>query len=509
MQRLLLAVCLLFVAASAQAAEEILLFDSEIAIGEDGVLTVTETIEVRAEGQQIKRGIYRDFPIGFEDADGRMRNNSFKLTSVTRDGEPDDYRVERGSKFVRVYIGKEDVLIPPGVHSYRISYRTDRQLRQFDSYDELYWNVTGTEWLFPILKARAEVTLPADATSEGTTYFTGGYGSREQNARATLLDGGHRVLFETTRPLGARKGLTIAVKFQKGVIAAPTRLRQLGWFLRDHADSVLSLCGLIIVLGYYLWAWVRVGRDPRKGITVPRWSLPDGVSAALAYYIWNKGLPEKAFPAISAAAVSLAVKGYVTLDRSDGDLEIRVTDKPRSADQLPTGEAALMRSLAKHPGGLKIVKANGEKVKALTSGFRSAMETEHRQVYYKANLAYIAGGILLSILTALAVVLWGGFSDDTLGVLIPGLIVGGFATATAVGVGKRARTSLAGKLQLVFLAFIAAVIITNSGILTIIGARHRRHTAAVAGGAGNLIDGQHPVLFSDGGTHPDWPTPNG
>jgi hypothetical protein len=450
----------------AQAAEEILLFDSDIRIGEDGVLNVTETIKVQAEGQQIRRGIYRDFPIRFEDADGRVHRNSFKLISVTRDGEPDGHRIERASSAVRIYIGKEDVLIPDGEHTYRITYHTDRQIRQFDTHDELYWNVTGTEWLFPIRQARAEVTLPGDATAQDTTYFTGAYGSKARHARAEIIDGGHRVLFETTQPLGAREGLTIAVQFPKGAISAPSSLRQFGWFLRDHADAVLSVGGLLIVLGYYLWAWFRVGRDPAKGITVPRWNLPDGVSPALANYIWNKGLEKNGFPAISAAAVSLAVKGFVTLDRSGSDLEIRQTDKAATSAQLPTGEAALLRVLANAGGQLQVSKANGTRIKSLASRFRSAMETEHRQVYYKHNIPYIVVGVGLSILTALAVVIWGGLSDDTLAILIPGLFVGGMATASAVGIGKRARTGLTGKLQLIVLVFIAGVIITNSGILT-------------------------------------------
>jgi hypothetical protein len=57
------------------------------------------------------------------------------------------------------------VLLEPGIHEYRISYRTDRQIRSFDTYDELFWNVTGTEWTFPIVRATAQVTLPDSARS--------------------------------------------------------------------------------------------------------------------------------------------------------------------------------------------------------------------------------------------------------------------------------------------------------------------------------------------------------
>jgi uncharacterized membrane protein YgcG len=456
-------------AAPARAAEEILLFQSDIAIGQDGVLTVTETIRVNSEGQQIRRGIFRDFPNTVQDARGRIRKNSFDLISVLRDGEPEGYRIERAATFLRIYIGKEDLFLEPGVHSYRIAYRTDRQVRQFDTQDELFWNVTGTEWQFPIEQARAQVSLPGDAVSVGTTYFTGPVGSRDKKARATLADGGHRVLFETTAPLGPREGLTIGVKFAKGSIAPPTGTQRLRWFLRDNAAALFSVGGLAVVLLYYLWAWGKVGRDPPKGVAVPRWDLPDGVSPALAHYIRNKGFQDNGFPAISAAALSLAVKGYATLDRTGADLSIRQTGRSWSGSQLPAGEAALMGAIAGYGGSLVVTKANGEKVQSLASRFRTAMEAEHRSVYYRFNRAWIAVGVLLSILAAIAVVVWGGVADGTLAILVPGLLFGAVVTAMAVGVGKGARTGLAGKLQLVILAFIAGAIITNSGILTASG----------------------------------------
>ena len=44
------------------AVERILSYHSDIDIAADSSMTVTETIKVAAEGSQIRRGIYRDFP---------------------------------------------------------------------------------------------------------------------------------------------------------------------------------------------------------------------------------------------------------------------------------------------------------------------------------------------------------------------------------------------------------------------------------------------------------------
>ena len=42
--------------------ERILAYHSDIDVHADASMTVTETIRVRAEGNNIRRGIYRDFP---------------------------------------------------------------------------------------------------------------------------------------------------------------------------------------------------------------------------------------------------------------------------------------------------------------------------------------------------------------------------------------------------------------------------------------------------------------
>ena len=62
MKRLLLALCCLFAFASLHAQERILSYDSEVDVRDDGSLDVVERIRVRAEGNHIRRGIYRDFP---------------------------------------------------------------------------------------------------------------------------------------------------------------------------------------------------------------------------------------------------------------------------------------------------------------------------------------------------------------------------------------------------------------------------------------------------------------
>ena len=95
---------------SGRTAEVITRFDARIEAGADGVLTVVETIQVVAEGNKIKRGIFRDFPTRFKDNHGRFRSVSFDVISVRRNDEDETYRLKKSKDGVRLYIGNACLL---------------------------------------------------------------------------------------------------------------------------------------------------------------------------------------------------------------------------------------------------------------------------------------------------------------------------------------------------------------------------------------------------------------
>ena len=66
----------------ARADERILDYHSDIEVFADGSMQVTETIRVRAEKQEIKRGIYRDFPTDYRDRLGNRYRVGFEVVDV-------------------------------------------------------------------------------------------------------------------------------------------------------------------------------------------------------------------------------------------------------------------------------------------------------------------------------------------------------------------------------------------------------------------------------------------
>lgn len=315
---LLAAVWILFpfgVESKAAETERIFLFESLIIVHQDGTMTVWEKIKVQCAGQEIKRGIYRDFPIVYTDHSGNKFKVDFQVLDVLRDDKIESYHVESLKNGKRVYVGREDFLIPHGEHTYTLVYKTGRQLGFFLDHDELYWNVTGNGWSFVIDSASASVELPYGASSnilfrEG---FTGPQGSKGQNFKASIDSQGN-VKFTTTKPLMPREGLTIVVAWPKGYVDEPSSVQRLQYFLRDFIGVFAGLAGLLLLFSYYLAVWSRVGRDPETGTIVPLFTPPDGFSPAQVRYVTEMGYDDEVF---AAAVINMAVKGYLSIAEED------------------------------------------------------------------------------------------------------------------------------------------------------------------------------------------------
>lgn len=426
----------LAMAGGAMAEEYIGAYHADIDVASDATLTVTETITVNAEGNDIRRGIFRDLPLYAEDAGGRTVKVDFELLSVERDGQPEPYHTESISGGVRIYAGSADVLLSRGLHTYRITYTTGRQIRYFEDHDELYWNVTGNGWLFPIRQASATVTLPEGARATDTTYYTGPLGSTAQNARQ--MGSAKEPSFETTRPLAANEGLTIVVALPKGALSTPSAEQSFWWYVRDNAGTLIGIGGLVGIALFYLRAWSAVGRDPAAGVIVPRWDPPDGISPALVNYVDNKGFSGQGWTALSASALDLAVKGYVVLDDLTNSITIRRTDK-KPTEPLPAGQASLLASIGGPGAALTIDKANGKQVQVVGQAFRDAIEKEHSGKYYRGNVGYIVAGMALSIVVLMALLAFGNYGEEVVPIFIFVGIFSVFLGGFAVKVGRGLR----------------------------------------------------------------------
>ncbi len=383
--------------AGAGADERVLDFGSHIAVRPDSSLVVTETIKVRAEGRQIKRGIVREFPTSYRDRHGRRVQVGFSLRKVERDGRAEPYHIKQASNGVRIYIGKSDRFIPPGEHTYRITYRTDRQLGFFADYDELYWNVTGNGWSLPIDHARAVVDLPPGARVLQHAAYTGPAGAKGKDF-VYALDGRGRPQWTTTKALPPGQGLTIAVAWPKGLVTQPPPPKVP---LLVRLGPLAGPAGMAALLLYYLLAWLLVGRDPRRGTIIPLFEPPQGLSPAAMRFIKRMGFDHKAF---AAAVVDMAVKGYLTIAEDD-DKVFTLTGTGHVPPSLSRGEGRLGMALFKGDRSIDLKRGNHARVGAAVKALREALQAEYEKASFELNRSWLLPGVLITLLALAALVL--------------------------------------------------------------------------------------------------------
>ena len=295
---------------AAQSAEVIRNFTSDVEVQPNGDLLVAESITVQAERLEIRRGILRDFPTNYVLPGGRRVVVGFDVLSVERNGQSEPYSVEYLDNGKRIRIGSGAVLLPRGLHTYTIKYRTTRQIGFFPDFDELYWNVTGNGWTFAIENAVATIRLPEGAQIQARAFYTGAQGEKGTDARI-VGENANVIVFRTTRTLLPRNGLTVSVAWQKGLVSPPGRYLSAVYLFFDNIAISLSAIGFALVFCYFLYQWLRYGRDPAKGTIIPVFAPPSGMSAAAMRYVdRHSNYDNKTF---TAAIVELAVKGHLTI----------------------------------------------------------------------------------------------------------------------------------------------------------------------------------------------------
>lgn len=413
-------------------SERIHRYDVAMQLLPDGTLEVTETIEVEAHGRNIRRGLYRDFPVRYRDRVGNRVEVSFDVQGLQRDGKAEPWFTESMSNGVRVNFGNDDLLPVPGVFRYTLRYRTHGQLGFFDGHDELYFNAIGTGWDFPIDAARVTLALPTPVPSADmqADCWSGRQGGREQACNAQLADPGN-AQWTLTRALQPGEGFTVMLAFPKGIFVAPTQAEKMQRTLRQNAGVGVGLLSLLLMLGYCAWRWHLHGRDPKPGPVFPRYQPPAGYGPAALAMVRRKASGNRS---LVADLLVLALRGWVAFEHVPRRLLRQeywvLTD---TSKDLPAGEGeppalapeqqALHRALFASKSRVELKNGEAALLQAALQAHGSTVNKQLGSRYYQHNGGEILMGAVLAAVLALATLLIGGPYGMPLRVLAVVLIV--------------------------------------------------------------------------------------
>lgn len=421
--------------ALAQDTEEILAFDVDIEVLDGNRMIVSERIRVRSTGDQIQRGIFRDFPTSFPRFLGLGRIEApFEVLSVTRDGNSERYALERiggewGRGGVRVRIGNADVFLDDGVHEYQVRYETSRWMEFADEGAALYWNVTGNGWNFPIRSASVTIEFPRPVPGEpvGFEAWTGYSGDTGSDAELEWNPDAQQAVVRTTRTLGPAEGLTVRVIVPPGVVEPAPAEQQAAWFRLDWGRYLEAAGIVLIIVLLYVAMWLMVGRDPSKAPLVVRYEPPRGYSpAALGYLREGHWTPRL----LSATLVNLAVKGLLTIRKTGDGWSFKRTDESAD-DPLPAEERRLYKDLFGDAASLTLSSSSrSKKLRAAATTLTKKLKGTLERDYLRLNRKWFLAGLLVSVLGLIVIAL-----RDPYGVPFPAWFLMLWLTFWTLGTG--------------------------------------------------------------------------
>ncbi len=241
-------------------------YQTTIELNKEWELLVKEEIEVNFS--ESRHGIYREIPYRYE------WNNWKTVKTKIYDVQIDGYQFKtstEGSNF-KIRIWSPDKYVN-GRQYYTIHYKVYWGIRSFgkwaDAYQELYWNMLGTQWNIPINSFKFSFILPTEIVLQNNEYYAISGKYWEKNP-VMISKQGKTITMQTAMDLQAHEGVTLAVKL-------PADYVQLDW-KKDFPWWYLIFLVPLGVWIYLFRMWQQYGNDEELRdiiyYTPPKWYTP-------------------------------------------------------------------------------------------------------------------------------------------------------------------------------------------------------------------------------------------
>jgi len=437
--------------------EKIISFAADITVREDTSIEVREEFIVHSEETYFKWGMIRHLPISSTERwdkrfAGEWKDDTgirIKILEVAEDGKPVSYDHGNGAAYGQLVIGKFNVPVPRGDHTFVVRYLAEGVPRLLGDHDELYWNVLGHYLDLPVQEATVRVHLPAEIPAEDiqSQAYVGRRG--ESTPLQPDLDlsskekSGDAPSYRATN-LTPAQGLSVVVIWPKGFVTAP----KMGPLSRDRWLLAVPL----VLFLYYLIVWLKLGPEPALGSVAVRYDPPAELSPAAVRYIRTTGTDARTLAAVIA---QLAVRECIGIAPQGGAYKlIQLSTDANLVKSLAPEEARVLEMLFEDAKEITLHPNNGDELNKYSLAIQGQLQKRLDGQYFTRHVGYIILGILASLVAAMSMALTAN-GKDTSGALFLtwwfffcGLILGAMLLTTIIPACKLALRGMGGTRQL-------------------------------------------------------------
>lgn len=336
-------------------------FIVDIVVNDNNTFDITETIT--AYFNVSKHGIFRTIPLNnsITRLDGTISRNHAKVTNIninnefTKSKENGDLKLKIGSAS-RTFTGEQ---------TYVIKYTYNLGKDPMKIYDELYYNIIGTEWDTVIGNVSFSITMPKEFDSSKLGFSAGSKGSTS-NSKVKYNVSGNTITGSYDGVLEAGEALTVRCELPEGYFINAKQ--------GVNIVAYIAMIAPFIMLGISIFLWDKYGKDEEVIDTVEFYP-PEGKNSLDVGFLYKGSADNKD---VTSLLIYLANKGYIKITEieekklfSKGK-GFRIT-KLKDYDGKDDNERRFLKGLfrKKHTGSadfrkirevMKEAKKNGEKL---------------------------------------------------------------------------------------------------------------------------------------------------
>lgn len=271
-------------------------YDINIVVNKNNTLNVTEKIGAYFNVE--KHGIFRKIPLrnNVTRLDGTKSKNRVKIKDIKVN---DNYSLSTEDGYKVIKIGDSNKTLT-GRKNYKISYLYNLGRDSGKKYDELYFNLIGSEWDTSISNITFTIKMPKEFDSSKLGFSSGIVGSTD-SSKVTYNVNKNTITGRYNGTLDSGEALTVRLELPEGYFV--------GASLNISLTSILSIVlPLLFVLITYL-LWNKFGKG-KQVIETVEFYPPQGFNSAEVGFLY-KGKVEN--EDVISLLIYLANKGYIKI----------------------------------------------------------------------------------------------------------------------------------------------------------------------------------------------------
>lgn len=392
-------------------------FQSDIVLDASGRIDVTEQVRARGERNQLRIGLPRPFALKLIGQDGTEVFPSVAIKSVERDNRPDPYTFKKSGDHQLLQTGSADVPLANDEYGFVLKYQLSQSAAFDDQNDKLVLALTPDDWALPVDNAKISLSLPQGVKPRRQDVMIAPVGPHSGDYIAKVeIDG--KITIESMRPLKPREAIMMVLTLPRGSLARPTQHEKLTSSFSRNQHILVGLAGVLLlaVPGLVALALSRRTSKPTRSNSLG----PAGLRLMRTGTVDSRS--------IVATVITLAVKGYLTIEETEtGTFMLQRTWKESDLGLSASEKAVATALYADRPSRFFITREVADALHDARVGLRQALQREvERALFFNAKWTVL--WLTLTSMLIIGAVIW--LSTSPLWALLPAIIfLGGLGLA--------------------------------------------------------------------------------